>query len=184
MLQPAQIDVDWVFAYGSLIWDPGEIAFSNSERARLYGYHRAFCIQSIHYRGTPEAPGLVLGLDHGGSCLGMARRLDPARRQRSLELLYARENPVPADRVYLPRIVPLRLTDSDATVRALAFIADRDLPSYSVLPDEEVVEHLATRRGPRGPNRDYAINTWQALTRHGVHDRYLGRLIQRLQARD
>jgi len=101
---PAEIDVDWVFAYGSLIWDPGDMAITRIEPGRIPGLPPAFCIRSTLYRGTPERPGLVLGLDRGGSCMGMAQHLDPDRRRESLEHLYAREIPVGADRVYLPRI--------------------------------------------------------------------------------
>lgn len=177
---PAELDIDWVFAYGSLIWDPGDMAITRIEPGLLRGYHRSFCIRSILYRGTPQEPGLVLGLDRGGSCMGMVQHLDPALRRESLEHLYAREIPVGADRVYLPRIVPVRLA-SGSIVRALAFVADRSLPSYARLAEEEVLALLGRCRGHRGPNRDYAINTWEALRRHGVHDERLAAIVRRLR---
>ena len=122
VLQAAEVSVDWVFAYGSLIWDP-EIDYSRSELARLHGYHRAFCVRSSHYRGTPEQPGIVLGLDRGGSCTGMAFQLTAAQRARSIAKLFAREIPSATARVYLPRVVRVHL-QSGLSVRALTFVAD------------------------------------------------------------
>lgn len=177
---PAELEVDWVFAYGSLIWDPGDMAITRIERGRIHGYHRRFCIRSTLYRGTPEQPGLVLGLDRGGSCMGMAQHLDPAGRRASLEHLYAREMPEEAERVYLPRILQVRLA-SGARVQALAFVADRSLPSYALLSDDEVLAQLGRCHGRRGPNRDYAINTWEALRAHGVRDAGLAALVRRLR---
>ena len=91
---------DWVFGYGSLIWNP-EIEYERAELARLDGFHRAFCIRSTRYRGTPENPGVVLGLDHGGSCTGLAfLNCAPNRALRPFEHLYAREM---RNRVYARR---------------------------------------------------------------------------------
>ena len=84
------IHADWVFGYGSLIWNP-EIGYQRAELARLNGFHRAFCIRSTRYRGTPENPGVVLGLDQGGSCTGVAFQLHPQDRVAAIERLYARE---------------------------------------------------------------------------------------------
>jgi cation transport regulator ChaC len=81
---------DWVFGYGSLIWNP-EVDFNRSELGRVHGYHRAFCIRSTRYRGTPEQPGVVLGLERGGSCVGVAYRLRHDTRRHSIERLYERE---------------------------------------------------------------------------------------------
>jgi len=177
---PAELDVDWVFAYGSLIWDPGDMAITRIEPGRIHGYHRAFCIRSTLYRGTPQQPGLVLGLDRGGSCMGMAQQLDPVRRRESLEHLYAREMPAESDRVYLPRVLRVQLA-SGRSVRALAFVADRALPSYALLSDEEILGQIGICHGRRGPNRDYAINTWEALRSHGVRDQRLATLVRQLR---
>src|SRR5690606_27267148 len=95
----------WVFGYGSLMWDPG-FAYEERGDAILHGWHRRFCIVSHHYRGTPERPGLVLGLDRGGSCRGVAFRVDEARRAEVVAYLWAREM---RNGVYRPHRAPLRL---------------------------------------------------------------------------
>src|SRR5690606_33477870 len=102
------------------------------------------------------------------------------RRRASLEHLYAREMPAESHRVYLPRVVPARLRDG-TPVSALAFVADRSLPSYALLPEDEVLRELRRCRGRRGPNRDYAINTWEALRRHGVRDDRLAAIVRKLR---
>jgi cation transport protein ChaC len=176
---PADVATDWVFAYGSLIWNP-EFDFENSERARLSGYHRAFCIRSTRYRGTPDQPGVVLGLDRGGTCVGLAYRLRASTRAAALECLFAREMPSTLERVYVPRIVRVEVAGG-TFVEALAFIADRLSPGYDRLTDEEVLRRLAFCEGARGPNRDYAINTWRALEARGFNDPRLRRFAMALE---
>ncbi len=174
----AALDVEWVFGYGSLIWNP-EIDFEQAELARLHGYHRSFCVRSTRYRGTDDQPGVVLGLDRGGSCVGVAYRLRPETRDEAIRMLYDREIPTWEDRVYQPVVAEVRLR-STQLVRALAFAADRDRPTYERLDDDEILRRLAGCRGMRGANREYALNTWHALERHGVRDTRLARLVQRL----
>jgi cation transport protein ChaC len=170
------LEFDWVFGYGSLIWDPG---FNHTETslARVHGWHRAFCIHSTLYRGTTDAPGIVLGLDRGGCVDGVVFRLDPTTRRTAIDYLYAREMP---NRVYQARVVEARLIDG-RVARALTFVADRHSASYVRLTEDEVVRRLLCCCGERGPNRDYAINTWEALARLGVHDDGLGSLVARLK---
>src|SRR5918993_489006 len=114
----------WVFGYGSLMWSP---CFSYREQrlARVHGYHRALCILSTRYRGTHSKPGLVMGLCPGGSCWGMAFRIDAPRLRRALARLWYREM---SRRVYKPRLIPVRIRTR--TVRALAFVADPAHPAY------------------------------------------------------
>ena len=167
---------DWVFGYGSLIWNP-EIDFGRAELGRVHGYHRAFCIRSVHYRGTPQAPGVVLGLDRGGSCVGVAFELNRATRRRAIEHLYEREM---LGRVYVPTLAAVTLARG-AQVRALTFVANRDHPDYQKLTEPEILARLARSAGQRGPNREYAVNTWHSLRERGVHDPRLGRLVYALE---
>lgn len=175
---PAEVSADWVFGYGSLIWNP-EFEFAQAHLARAWGYHRAFCVRSTRYRGTPERPGVVLGLDRGGSCVGVAYRLAPASRTHAIERLFAREIPDPAASIYLARQITVELPDS-SRVQALTFVADRTRVSYQRLSDPEVLERLHACHGQRGPNREYAINTWDALRQRGVHDDRLLRYVRQL----
>src|SRR5262249_44770370 len=111
----------WVFAYGSLMWNPG-FAVRETKPARLHGFHRAFCIYSEHYRGTPQKPGLILGLLAGGSCRGLAHRL-PARDYDAVRrYLWRRE--IENDGVYVEEVRPIHLADGH-TVPALVYLADR-----------------------------------------------------------
>lgn len=169
---------DWVFGYGSLIWNP-EIPFERSEPARIHGFHRAFCIASVHYRGTPERPGVVLGLDRGGSCTGIAFKLHAADRSAAIERLYAREM---LGAVYRPTLVGATLHDG-TQVRALTFVANRHSPDYQRLSEAQVMHRLRQCVGARGPNHEYAINTWRALRDHGIHDARLGRIARALLSR-
>jgi cation transport protein ChaC len=168
---------DWVFGYGSLIWNP-EFEPLEAELARLHGWHRAFCIRSVRYRGDPEQPGVVLGLERGGSCVGVAMRLARASRRRTIERLYAREM---LNDVYVPTLAPVTLRDG-RQVRALAFVANRASEAWQRLEEAELLRRLARARGERGSNREYALNTWRALQARGVHDARLARLARQLEA--
>lgn len=179
-MHPASVVAEWVFGYGSLVWNP-EIDYECAEVARVHGYHRAFCVRSTRYRGTPAQPGLVLGLDRGGSCVGVAYRLTADTRAEAIRRLYDREIPDWHERVYLPVVVETRLAGG-ARVNALTFAADRDRPAYQRLDDDEILERLGCCAGQRGANRDYAINTWRALAARGVRDARLERIARRLLA--
>ena len=170
---------DWVFGYGSLIWNPG-FEFAESHLGQVHGFHRAFCIRSTRYRGTPERPGVVLGLDRGGSCLGIAFRLQPASRRHAIDGLYEREM---TGGVYVPRMLSVALP-GQRRVRALTFVANHQSASYERLADADIVSRLSSCCGQRGENRDYAIRTWRSLAEYGVHCPHLGRLGRQLLAGD
>lgn len=156
----------WVFGYGSLMWDPG-FPHLESRTALLRGYHRAFCVYSLRYRGTPEAPGLVLGLDRGGSCRGIAYRVAAADREDVLAYLWEREM---FTRTYHPRHLAVQIGDGAAgAVRALTFVVDRAHRQYAgKLPTDEVARLIAAGEGTRGRCRDYLLNTVRHLRELGL----------------
>lgn len=171
-LQPSDLDLPrgdlWIFGYGSLMWDP---CFSHVESrpALIYGYHRELCIYSSRWRGTPQRPGLVLGLDRGGACRGVAFRIAAAQVARSLESLWDREM---RRGVYHPRLLHARLPGR--TARVLAFVANPLHPGYAgTLPTERTAELIANCHGDRGPNVEYLARTLKHLTNLGVHDHHL-----------
>lgn len=163
----------WVFGYGSLMWNPG---FQYLERhiGRLPGYHRRFCVWSLRYRGTPEHPGLVLGLDRGGSCLGMLFRIAAAAVPDTLEYLWEREMNSYA---YRPKLLRVRLrgavtADGRSEIEACSFVVDREHVQYCNCLDEEgLVRRIAECQGQRGSNLDYLANTVEHLRELGIGDR-------------
>ncbi len=159
----------WVFGYGSLIWNPG-FEYEESRIAQLVGWHRRFCLWSTHYRGTIDQPGLVLGLDRGGACRGIAFRIAPAAAAATLAYLDARELPDQTEHVYDRRVV--RVTLECATrVPAVTYTARRSCSRYAgKLPPDRIARVLATSRGQTGSNRDYFLNTLTHLTRLGIPD--------------
>ncbi len=163
----------WVFAYGSLMWDPG-FPFTEQRLGVLRGYHRRFCIYSLRYRGTPEAPGLVFGLDRGGACRGMLFRVARAEAPPVLESLWRREM---VTAVYKPKLLPVR-ADGGETLRACAFVVDRAHPQYCKGLDLAASAALIRRSaGERGPNIDYLANTVEHLETLGIVDRGLRQLL-------
>ena len=163
----------WVFGYGSLMWSPC-FPYEAKAPGRAHGYHRALCILSTRYRGTLRRPGLVMGLCRGGSCWGMAFRIDRTQIRRALARLWAREMP---RRVYHPRLVAGQLR-SGKTVRALAFVAD---PTHSAYVDELDLHGraklVAQGIGVRGPCVDYIQNTLDHMHEVGVRDPRLERVL-------
>jgi len=162
----------WVFGYGSLMWDPG-FPYVEWAPGLVYGYHRALCIYSSRWRGTPEQPGLVLGLDRGGACRGIAYRIAQADVPTSLEALWNREM---RRGVYHPRLLRARLPKREA--RVLAFIANPLHPGYAgTLPAERTAELVANCCGTRGPNVEYLARTLKHLDELGVRDHNLLRVM-------
>ncbi|GLK80235.1 gamma-glutamylcyclotransferase [Methylopila turkensis] len=162
---PTDVDL-WVFAYGSLMWRPG---FEHAEQqpATIDGYHRSLCIASHRHRGTPERPGLVLGLDEGGSCEGVAFRVQVPFVADALAHLREREL---VSRVYHEVQLPTRLADG-RVVRAVTYVADPRHPQYvGDLPPEETLRWVRRGVGAAGPNPDYVLNTVRELEKLGVTD--------------
>lgn len=172
----------WVFAYGSLIWQPG-FAYEESRRARLHGYHRSLCVYSWVYRGTEETPGLVLGLDRGGSCDGVALRVSAAARHDVLAYLHEREL---VNNVYRPVWTTARTGQGEITV--YAFIADRTHAQYAGrLPREQVAHLIRQGHGISGPCVDYVTATLDHLKQAGINDAGLRRVladVSKLEAKE
>lgn len=170
----------YVFAYGSLIWRPG-FTHVAAHPALLRGFHRRFCLWSHHYRGTPERPGLVLGLDRGGACRGVAFRVAAARRAETIAYLRAREQ---VTSVYIETLCEARLADG-RTVEALTYRADRTHPQYSGRLDEgELLAVVKAGVGISGANPDYVLATQDHLVELGIHDATLERLARALRAEE
>jgi len=170
----------WVFGYGSLLWNP-EIDVAERAPALLEGYHRSFCMRSVHHRGSEDAPGLVLALDegHAASCEGLALRARPGTEAEALAALRAREL---ISSAYVERLVPLSLTDG-RQVRALAYVIERAHPQYcGGMPLEEQARIIARAEGGRGPNAEYLFNTVAHLEELGVQDGELDWLAARVRA--
>jgi glutathione-specific gamma-glutamylcyclotransferase len=165
----------WVFAYGSLMWRPG-FASEEAAHAKLVGWRRAFCIYSRHHRGSPQRPGLVLGLDRGGVCEGIAYRVAGGSVAATLAYLRDREQ---IGSVYREALVPVRLMTGDhPEVLALAFLVERAHPSYAgSLPLGEQAQLIRGAAGESGNNIDYLLSTLAHLSDLGIRERSLERLL-------
>jgi cation transport protein ChaC len=169
----------WVFGYGSLIWKP-EFEFEARQPARIHGYHRRLCLRSVSYRGTHDCPGIVAGLDRGGSCLGVAYRIGAAAVPRVFRQLWDREMFLGS---YRPTWVRAQLLRG-APVEALAFVVRRDAFNYGGrLADEELVAILARACGSKGTSLEYLQRTVAALHEAGLRDPHLERLMHRAEGR-
>jgi cation transport protein ChaC len=167
----------WVFGYGSLMWNPG---FEHQEavKARLFGYHRALCIHSHHYRGTKERSGLVMGLDRGGSCVGMAFRVAGNEKSAVVEYLHRREM---ISHVYKERHLTARVHDG-RIVRAMAYVADQGHEQFAGhLSVEDAARIVSGAVGTAGRNEDYVMNTVGHLREIGIHDHWLEGVVKLIQ---
>ncbi len=184
----------WVFGYGSLMWRPG-FAYKERLPARLVGLHRALCVYSFVHRGTPEKPGLVLGLDRGGTCRGIAYRVDKALRAETLAYLRMREQ---VTHVYKETLRPVTLAGArdgalavqpergldagEARVTALVYVVDRSHAQYAGRLDLHAQLHLVRQgHGQSGPNRDYVLATIKEIEAQGCFDAKLHRLAELLK---
>jgi len=167
----------WVFGYGSLMWRPG-FPHVLAEPARINGYHRSLCVYSHVHRGTPGEPGLVLGLDRGGSCHGMAFAVESVLWEETLAYLRAREQ---VTSVYLERRQPVTLLGSSRSVEAVTFIVDRAHLQYAgKLDDDERERHVRHGVGISGHCTEYVMNTVAHLRAMNIHDPALERLAAKL----
>ncbi len=166
----------WVFGYGSLMWRP-DFPFEERLPAVVHGFHRSLCVYSHVHRGTPERPGLVMGLDRGGSCRGLAFRVAPAHAQETVRYLRAREQ---VTSVYVEKLLPVRLNDGRVRI-ALTYIVDRGHRQYAGrLPEDDLARIVSMGVGQSGANPDYVIRTEAELAGIGVRDPLLRRLAHRL----
>lgn len=167
----------WVFGYGSLLWNP-LFPFSESRPGLMRGLHRRFCLYSHASRGTRDAPGLVLGLDRGGACTGVAYRLPAPLAMDELHLLWRREMVVGS---YRPKWV--RVHCGERELVALTFTVRHDHPQYTgKLPLDEEARIIASAAGAFGSSLDYLERTRVALVSHGIVDPYLEAVAARVAA--
>ena len=165
----------WIYAYGSLIWKP-DFEFAERRLATLRGHHRALCLWSRVNRGTPECPGLVFGLDRGGSCRGVVYRLSGHMVESVFPELWRREMSTGA---YLPRWLPCET--QAGKVRSLVFVMNRDNPGYiRPLPEDETLAIIRRAHGSRGPCTEYVTSTAEALRHAGIRDARLEKIASKL----
>jgi glutathione-specific gamma-glutamylcyclotransferase len=171
--EPARGDL-WVFGYGSLMWRPG-FDYTEQVPARLIGEHRALCVYSFDHRGTPEKPGLVLGLDRGGACRGIAFRVHSEARHATIEYLRGREQTTHVYREVMRSV----WLDNEARdrVSALAYVVDRGHVQYAGrLSLAEQLHYVRQGHGRSGANRDYVLSTVKAIEAQGFRDHQLHQL--------
>jgi len=168
----------WVFGYGSLMWRPG-FAYRERVSARLVGLHRALCVFSFVHRGTPERPGLVLGLDRGGMCRGIAYRVAATARAETIDYLRQREQ---VTSVYLETVRPIELEEpARRRPRALCYIVDRGHVQYAGRRSvAESLHYVRQGHGQSGANRDYVLETVRALEALGYRETELHLLAEAL----
>ena len=174
----ADVSDFWVFGYGSLIYNP-IIDHKQRAIASIYGYHRRFCLWTKIGRGSPDCPGLVLSLDRGGSCKGVAFQLNPQNAIAELDLLWRREMMTMA---YQPRLLSLH---TDIGLKSgLAFVANPTRPAYAQpMPFEATVEVVAHAAGFNGPCREYLYDTVKGMQASGIRDQQLEKLAAAVQQR-
>jgi glutathione-specific gamma-glutamylcyclotransferase len=165
----------WIFGYASLMWHPGFL-YLESHPALLRGYHRALCVYSTSYRGTPKKPGLVMGLDRGGSCKGRAFLLASANVPKVMEYLYSREMDTGT---YVPKFLTVKLNDG-RKVKAYLFLVRREHEQYTgKLSFQETVKLVCTGVGPKGSSIEYLQNTLDHLNTMGIDEGLLHKIYEK-----
>jgi cation transport protein ChaC len=173
------LDMDefWVFGYGSLMWNPG-FPYEEKAEALIFGYRRSLCVFSWVHRGTRTSPGLVLGLDRGGACRGMAFRIAESDREEVLAYLREREL---VTNVYLERTLPIRLSDG-RRVTAIAYVVDRSHRQYAGSLDPVAAAHIVnSAQGQSGSNDAYVFNTLQHLREMEIRDHWLEHVTREME---
>jgi glutathione-specific gamma-glutamylcyclotransferase len=179
-LRPPDGQDFWVFAYGSLMWRP-DFPHKAIEPAVLHGYHRAFCIRSLHYRGTRARPGVVLGLARGGSCIGRALLVEAENGRQVCDYLHEREM---VTGVYLPRWLTVRIGErgQGKPVRAAAYVADSQHEQFcGGLGEVELARIILGGIGSGGSNVEYLESTVRHLDELGIRESGLHRLLRRIR---
>jgi cation transport protein ChaC len=171
-------NLEWIFGYGSLMWDPG-FTYIEKQPATLLGFHRSFCIYSHHYRGTSERPGLVLGLDKGGICQGIAFRVDRLKWPNVVSYLDEREL---IGYAYQAVETDINFGCSGTVVQAYTYIADSSHPNYAGdIGFDRAINIIMAAAGISGLNRDYLIQLIQQLQKYGYTEPYLYQLLERAE---
>ena len=161
----------WLFGYGSLMWKP-ELEFAESRPALLNGWHRRFCLWQWRYRGSRRHPGLMLALDRGGACRGVAYRIAAPGVRDKIAAVWRREM---LGNGYLPRWV--KLTTMQGPVRGITFVANQGGERYAGrISDETVADHIANACGEYGTSAEYLLETVLKCEELGIHDHFLWRL--------
>ena len=167
-------DPFWIYAYGSLMWDPG-FPYEEEQPGLIHGYHRSLCVLSTIYRGTPDHPGLVLGLDQGGSCCGRTFRVAAKHVNATLAYLDKREQ---VTKVYCPHFLDTKLSDG-RTVKAYTFVVRREHEQFAgALSLKKQAELVAQGVGDRGPAIDYLANTVKHLNDLNIRDTQLHQVLE------
>jgi cation transport protein ChaC len=171
--QAPSMDQIWVFAYGSLIWNPAFI-WAEQFPCTIAGYHRSFCFWTRLGRGCEENPGLMMGLEPGGHCSGVAYRIDASKVDSEIDILFRREL---ISHAYIPTWVEAREANSNSTVQAITFVMDPTHERYcGGLDREQSIRHIATAKGPLGRNCDYLFSLVEHLQKLAFTDPELEQL--------
>jgi glutathione-specific gamma-glutamylcyclotransferase len=171
--RPERGDGVLVFAYGSLIWNPA-IRVADSRLARIEGWHRSFCLAVRGGRGTPELPGMLLGMEQGGECVGAALQVAEEDVESELSILWRREM---VGHGYIPRWLPARALDGSSLGHAICFTIDPNGPSYAGdITERELIHRIANASGTLGTSWDYLVNTRHGLRELGIADPLLERI--------